>query len=132
MDRSLVVLAVVALVVLAAAAVASRRRRSAAAGPPARLDPAEFGLDGLGGPRVVVFSSPYCVACERWERRLHEAGVPWAKVNVAERAELARRYGVRATPLVLAVELPGGRVVEAYAGDPDPDDVARLARIAAA
>ena len=127
MDRALLVLAIVAVV--AAVAVALRRRRAPV--PPARVDPAEFGLEGTGRLGVIGFSSPYCVSCERWERGLHEAGVPWAKVDVRERAELARRYGVSATPLVLAVELPGGRVVEAFGGDPEPSEIERLAELIA-
>ena len=124
MDRALLVLAIVAVV--AAVAVALRRRRAPV--PPARVDPAEFGLEGTGRLGVIGFSSPYCVSCERWERGLHEAGVPWAKVDVTERGDLARRYGVTATPLVLAVELPGGRVVDAYSGEPEPGDLDRLAQ----
>ena len=131
MDRSLLVVAIVLVVVILLAAVALRRRRPAGAVPPARVEPAEFGLEGTGRLGVIGFSSPSCVSCQRWERGLHEAGVPWAKVDVRERAELARRYGVSATPLVLAVELPGGRVVEAFGGDPEPSEIERLAELIA-
>ena len=127
MDRTLLVLAIVAVV--AAMAVALRRRRGRPPVAPARVDPAEFGLEGTGRLGVIGFSSPYCVSCERWERVLHEAGLPWAKVNLGERDALARRYGVSSTPLVLAVELPGGRVIEAYSGEPQPGDLDRLVRL---
>ena len=127
MERVVLVLALLGL--LAPAAVMLRRRREARRAP-TRVDPSEFGLEGTGRVGVVGFSSPYCVACERWEGALHRAGVPWAKVDVAEREALARRYGVDTTPLLLAVELSSGRVIEAYHGDPDPADVDRLARLA--
>lgn len=133
MERALLVLAVVAgVAVVAMVAVALRRRSRPAPGPPASVDPADFGLEGTGRLGVIGFASPYCVSCERWERELHEAGVPWARVDVGERAHLAHRYGVSSTPLVLAVELPEGRVVETYQGDPDAGRVERLAELAAA
>ncbi|MDP8942812.1 MAG: thioredoxin family protein [Actinomycetota bacterium] len=125
MDRALLVLAIVVIVAVVAAAL--RRRGGADRVPPARVDPAEFGLEGTGRLGVIGFFSPYCVSCQRWERELHEAGVPWARVDVGERVQLARRYGVSSTPLVLAVELPEGRVVEAYEGDPQRREVERLA-----
>ena len=127
MERSLVVLALVAIVALAAILLrrGGERRRA-----PARVDPSDFGLEGMESVGVVGFASPYCLACERWEGALHEAGVPWARVDVAERQGLAHRYRVAVTPLFLAVELPSGRVIEAYHGDPDPADVERLARLA--
>jgi hypothetical protein len=94
------------------------------------VDPAEVGLSGAG-VGVVAFSTPYCIPCRNWEAALAGSHVPFVKVDLGERPELARRYGVSATPLVLAVRLPGGEVIERYGGDPDPDDVARLRELAA-
>jgi Thioredoxin len=130
-DRALVAGALLGLVAIAVVAWHRRTRQPPTA--PASVDPAEVGLDGAGhGIAVVGFSSPYCLPCQRWEEALEAAGMRFAKVDVAERPELARRYGVRSTPLVLAVRLPGGEVVESYDGDPRDGDVERLARLAEA
>ena len=125
MDRAAIVVAICAAV--AAATLLWRRRK---ARPPARVDARELGLSGGRGTGIVEFASPYCLACEAWEGSLREAGLGFAKVDVAERPELARRYGVQATPLVLAVDLPGGRVIESYAGDPSEERLERLASLA--
>ena len=124
MDRALVV---VALGVVVAALVLLLRARSASA--PARVDPRELGL-GRSGVGVVGFSTPYCHPCRLWESALGEAGVEFVKVDVAERPDLARKYGVTATPLILAVSLPGGDVLAAHDGAPEPGDVARVAHLA--
>jgi hypothetical protein len=132
-DRALVVALILAGI--AAVAVAYRaRRRHARAHPsgPSRIEPGDVGLDGREGLAVVGFSSPRCLPCQAWEAALRDAGVPWEKVDVARRHDLARRYGVRQTPLVLAVELPEGRVLETYAGEPEPGEVDRLAALARA
>ena len=129
MERALLVLALVALV--AVLALALRRRPGPGARSPAAVDPAELGLAGTGRLGVVGFSSPQCLACERWELALHEAEIPFAKVDVSECGDLARRYGVTVTPLVLAVDLTDGRVVETYEGEPRPEQVDHLTRMVA-
>jgi hypothetical protein len=125
MDRALIVLAVVAAV--AVLVLLLRRRRET--GAPTRVDLRELELEG-DGVAVVGFSGPYCLACRAWESQLERAGVPWSKVDVSVRPDLARRYGVRATPLVLAVSLPDGRVIESYDGDPQEAQVERLGALA--
>ena len=126
MDRALVALTLLVLVGLVAWRL--RARRPAA---PARVDPEEVGLGGGGpGVGVVGFSSPYCLPCQRWESALGTAGLRFSKVDVAKRPDLARRYRVRATPLVLAVRLPGGEVVQSYDGDPRDEDIRHLAELA--
>ena len=97
---------------------------------PERVDPDEIGLDG-SGVGVVGFSTPYCLPCRLWEAELSRVGIDFVKVDVAERPELAQRYAVRATPLVLAVDLPDGRVIEAYDDAPRPGEVERLAGLVA-
>jgi hypothetical protein len=124
-DRVLLVLAVCALV--AAATIVIRRRRPRR--PPERIDPGDVGLSG-SGVGVVGFSTPYCVPCRAWEGALAGAGLAFAKVDVSERPELARKYGVTTTPLVLAVRLPDGEVVEAYGGEPEVGEVERLRALA--
>jgi hypothetical protein len=117
---------VVVVLVVAGAALLRRRRRRA----PLRIDPGSVGLSGAAGVGVVGFSSPYCLPCQEWEAGLRERGIDFAKVDVATRPDLARRYRVRATPLVLAVRLPEGDVVEAFHEAPRNGELARLAAIA--
>ena len=126
MDRNLIAVLVVALV--AVGVVLLRRRRPPAV--PRRVHPADLGLAG-SGVGVVGFSSPYCIPCRAWEAALRESGIAWSKVEISERPDLARKYGVKATPLVLAVRLPGGEVVEAFGEEPSRGAVERLKRHAA-
>jgi hypothetical protein len=121
MDRALVVVGLCALIAVVALLI---RRRSP--GAPERIEPADVGLTG-SGTRVVGFSSPYCLPCQAWEDQLARVGLDFVKVDVSERPDRARRYAVRTTPLILAVELPGGRVIEAYRDEPEPGQVERLA-----
>ena len=125
MDRALVAAGLLALVAIATAAV--RRRPSA---PPERVKPPEVGLDSTRGVGVVGFSTPYCLPCQAWEAALHEAGIPFAKIDVAERPDLARRYGVRSTPLVLAVALPRGEVLASFDDAPSDGEVERITALA--
>jgi hypothetical protein len=125
-DRALLAATLLALIALAA--VLLRRRHPRA---PARVEPAELGLEGVG-VGVVGFSSPYCLPCQAWEAALGERGIGFVKVDVAERPELARRYRITATPLVLAVQLPGGEVLASFRHEPEEADVERLRELAAA
>lgn len=72
-----------------------------------RLDPADLpGLDGA--PRAYVeFTHPLCGECREWERRLAAAAEPLIKLDVRERPELARKYGVAIVPTVVAVGADG-------------------------
>lgn len=126
MDRALVVAALLALVALA---VVLLRRRSASSPRVEAVDPDELGLGGGRGLAVVGFSSRYCIPCRQWEAALNEAGVRWSKVDVGARPGVARRYGVVTTPLVLAVELPSGRVVARFDDAPVDGQVERLAEL---
>lgn len=126
MDRFLIALALVALVL---AAVAVYRRRAGRRRLPARVAPADAGLEGREGVGVVAFTGPYCLTCNEWKRELGEAGVWVHEIDVAARPDLAARYAVRATPVVLAVRLPDGKVATGYDGEPTPSAVARLAAL---
>jgi uncharacterized protein DUF4395 len=71
-----------------------------------RIDPAD--LDGLaenGG--FVEFTHPLCSACREWERRLAAKDAPVLTLDVRERPDLARKYGVAIVPTVLAVTADG-------------------------
>lgn len=79
-----------------------------------RLDPADLGeLDGH--PRVhVQFTHPMCADCGDWERRLRAAEEPLITLDVRERPDLARKYGIAIVPTVLTVARDGA-VVERLA-----------------
>lgn len=85
----------------------SQRHRS-------RIDPADLaGLDGA--PRSYVeFTHPLCGECRDWERRLRAEGKPVLSLDVRERPDLARKYGIAVVPTVLAVA-PDGSVLERLA-----------------
>ena len=126
MDRALVVAGVVSLVAAATALLRARGRPAT----PRRVSPQELGLDAPSGVGVVGFSSEYCVPCRKWEAALFDSGVSFTKIDVGERPELARRYGVRVTPVILAVRLPEGKVLEAYSGEPRDDEIDRVLALA--
>jgi Domain of unknown function (DUF4395) len=69
----------------------------------ARIDPAD--LDGVAGaPKAFVeFTHPLCSECLDWERRLASRGAPLVKLDVRDRPDLARKYGVAIVPTVVAV-----------------------------
>jgi hypothetical protein len=69
-----------------------------------RIEPGDVGLDGAG---VVQFTHPLCADCRVWERRLDEGGDPHVVIDVSERPELARKYGVSIVPTVVAVSGDG-------------------------
>ena len=80
-----------------------------------RLDPADLALPagGSGGARAYVeFTHPLCSECREWERRLADESL--VTVDVRERPELARKYGVAIVPTVVAVG-PDGTVLDRLA-----------------
>jgi thiol-disulfide isomerase/thioredoxin len=127
MDRLYITLALLSAVT--AASLYVRRREAPAA--PDRVDLRELGLARGTGVGVVGFSTPYCLPCQHWEAALAELPVPFMKVDLSERPELAKRYDVSSTPLILAVSLADGTVVDAFDGDPERDAVERLVQLAA-
>jgi len=77
------------------------------------LDPADLG--GLESERTLVqFTHPLCAECREWDRRLADRGEPVLRLDVRDRPELARKYGVAIVPTVVAVN-GGGAVVERLA-----------------
>ena len=78
-----------------------------------RIEPAD--LDGVDGRQAYVeFSHPLCSECRTWERRLSAGPEPLLKLDVSERPELARKYGVAVVPTVLRIA-PDGAVLERLA-----------------
>jgi hypothetical protein len=72
-----------------------------------RLDPADLvGLDDR--PRAYVeFTHPLCSECREWEQRLRSNGEALITLDVRERPDLARKYGVAIVPTVFAVGADG-------------------------
>jgi thiol-disulfide isomerase/thioredoxin len=127
MDRVLVGVGLVALISLAAVVIRAREAEG-----PERVDLADVGLPGTDGVAVVAFSTPYCVPCQAWESALDGSGMEFLKVDLSERPELARRYRISATPLVLAVRVSDGQVLQTYSGAPNGGEVERLRLLATA
>jgi hypothetical protein len=72
-----------------------------------RLDPADLpGLDGAARA-YVEFTHPLCAECREWEERLASESEPLVKLDVRERPDLARKYGVAIVPTVVAVGRDG-------------------------
>src|SRR5690349_19901011 len=127
MDRLLIAIFLLAAIAFASALV--RRREAPAA--PARIDLSELGLAHAAGVGVVGFSTSYCLPCQQWEQALVRSPVPFMQVDLGERPDLARRYDVKCTPLILAVSLADGTVVDAFTGDPEPAQLERIEQLAA-
>jgi Domain of unknown function (DUF4395) len=68
-----------------------------------RIDPSDLpALDGAA-QAFVEFTHPLCSECGVWERRLRERDEPLVTVDVSERPEMARKYGITVVPTVFAV-----------------------------
>jgi Domain of unknown function (DUF4395) len=75
-----------------------------------RVDLAEVGAPTAANGNVVVqFTHPLCSACRELERRLRAEGRTVISVDIAQRPELARKYGVAVVPTAVAVD-PNGVV----------------------
>ncbi len=59
------------------------------------------------GKVFVEFTHPLCSECQEWERRLADEPEPLVKLDVRERPDLARKYGIAVVPTVLAVAADG-------------------------
>ncbi|HEY7456163.1 MAG TPA: DUF4395 family protein [Solirubrobacterales bacterium] len=79
-----------------------------------RLEPADFGAPAGQRRTYVEFTHPLCAECREWERRLADGSDPLVTLDVRERPDLARKYGIAVVPTVLAVA-PDGTVLERLA-----------------
>jgi hypothetical protein len=71
-----------------------------------RIDPID--LNGLGGGEAYVeFTHPLCADCREWEQRLADESEPLLKLDVRERPDLARKYGIAVVPTVFRVSADG-------------------------
>ena len=73
-------------------------------------------LAGLDGHQrtYVEFTHPLCSECREWEDRLRSNGETLITLDVRERPDLARKYGIAIVPTVVAVG-PAGTVLERLA-----------------
>lgn len=78
------------------------------------IEPSDLGI--LNGNRraFVEFTHPLCAECREWEQRLSGEPDPLVRLDVRERPDLARKYGVAVVPTVLTVAADG-RVLERLA-----------------
>ena len=72
-----------------------------------RIDPAD--LPALNGAERahVEFTHPLCSECRDWERRLSALPDPLVQIDVRDRPELARKYGIAIVPAVFTVARDG-------------------------
>lgn len=72
-----------------------------------RLDTADLpGLDEAG-TTYVEFTHPLCSECRDWELRLAERSEALVTLDVRERPDLARKYGIAIVPTVVRVGADG-------------------------
>ena len=71
------------------------------------IEPADLGASSLAARTFVEFTHPLCSECKEWEQRLAGEPDPLLKVDVRERPDLARKYGIAVVPTVLAVAADG-------------------------
>jgi hypothetical protein len=89
------------------------RLRGISPGHNDRIDLAD--LNGFRGGRAYVeFTHPLCADCREWEERLASEPEPVLTLDVRERPELARKYGIAVVPTVFRVG-PDGAVLKRLA-----------------
>ncbi len=74
-----------------------------------RLDLGDLGdvTAHRGGELVVEFTHPLCSDCRELEQRLRSEGRNVVTVDVRERPELARKYGIALVPTAVALDATG-------------------------
>ena len=99
--------------------------------PPRRLGRRDLAGLGIKGPAIVQFTTRYCAPCKAAVPHLrHAAGstrVPFQQIDVGDRPEVARDYGIRSVPTI-AVTGRGGRVVAVWTALPPNGEIADAVR----
>jgi len=80
-----------------------------------RMELTELGVAAGGGPVVVAFGHPLCTDCRTVLRELEAGSDRYVSVDVRDRPDLARKYGVALVPTVVRVT-GDGRVLQQTAG----------------
>ncbi len=65
---------------------------------------------------VVAFSHPLCTECRELESTLRAEHRPFVRIDVRERPDLARKYGIALVPTLVEVTPNGAVVRPATAG----------------
>ncbi|HEV3474085.1 MAG TPA: thioredoxin family protein [Actinomycetota bacterium] len=99
--------------------------------PPRRLGRSDLAPLGIREPAIVQFSTADCAPCRKAEPRLREAAtrseVPYRRIDVDDRPDVAREYGIRTVPTIV-VTGRGGRVMEVWTSLPENGEIAEAAR----
>ena len=80
-----------------------------------RVELGELGAPTHGSEVMVAFSHPLCTDCRTVIGELEAGSRPFVSVNVRDRPDLARKYGVALVPTVMRVAADG-RVLQQVAG----------------
>lgn len=103
--------------------------------PPRRLRRLDLASLGVREPAIVQFSSSSCSPCRAATPKLRaaalRAGMRYEQIDVGDRPDVARVYGIRTVPTI-AVSGRGGRVVEVWTRLPADDVLDGVARRAGA
>lgn len=85
------------------------RLRGVRARPLDRLALAELGVSADGGhdDQVVAFTHPLCTDCRALTSRLLDAGRRVHVIDVRDRPDLARKYGIAVVPMAFTVDRRG-------------------------
>ena len=98
--------------------------------PPRRLARASLEPLGVGGAAIVQFTSPTCGPCKAAAPTLRAAAenaeVAFVQVDVIDRPDVARSYGVRRVPTI-AVTGTDGQVLGVWS-EPSPEIAATAVR----
>jgi thiol-disulfide isomerase/thioredoxin len=89
---------------------------------PRRLARADLAGVGIREPAIVQFTTRACGPCKAAAPYLESAadrtGVAFRQIDVGERPDVARRFGIRTVPTI-ALTGRGGRVLRVWTGVPD-------------
>lgn len=98
--------------------------------PPRRLIDLDMGELGVEGPAIVQFTSRYCAPCQaarpELERAADSAAIRYTQIDVGERPEVARRYGVRTVPTIV-VAARSGRILGKWTALPGSGEISAAA-----
>jgi thiol-disulfide isomerase/thioredoxin len=90
--------------------------------PPRRLARADLGGVGIPEPAIVQFTTASCGPCGAaapyLEATAERTGVAFRQIDVGERPDVARRFGIRTVPTI-ALTGWGGRVLRVWTEVPD-------------